>query len=220
MENKNAEATNIEPFMRSDQYNFIKHQVKNIIHAHATVKDKDVIHAVKYNSLQKVLDLFPEAKEDEQALLEKIVELEKDIEAERFLNELIPYVIPFENVTEKTIMKLFPKAKKLKLPPLDEIDFKDISYLGWYDIRSEKKYLIANYRGKLTGIHGTFKPSVKGICTLCNSYEEVGLFMANIKTGRETNISRGNYICRDSQMCNENIVSMDKLNSFVELLKN
>ncbi|KMJ55138.1 ferrous iron transporter A, partial [Bacillus sp. LL01] len=139
-------------------------------------------------------------------------------QAESFLSELKHYVIPFKNVTEKTITKLFPKAKKLKVPPLEEIDFKEISYLGWYDIRSERKFLIVDYNGKLKGIQGTFQESNKGICSLCNQHQDIGLFMSKVKAGKETYTNRGNYICSDSHKCNQNLITLDELNKFVELL--
>ena len=41
------------------------------------------------------------------------------------------------------IKKLFPKAKKLKLPDMEEIDMKEISYLSWIDKGSSRKFIIA-----------------------------------------------------------------------------
>ncbi|WP_231687003.1 FusB/FusC family EF-G-binding protein [Bacillus sp. JCM 19034] len=135
------------------------------------------------------------------------------------MTELKKAVIPFKHVTEKTITKLFPKAKKLKAPSLETIDFKNLSYLGWYDIRSEKKFLIIDDNRKLIGVEGTFNKGKKGICSLCNGHEEIGLFMTTVKSGKETYTNRGNYICTDSQRCNENIMTLDKLTQFVANLK-
>ncbi|MCJ7842409.1 FusB/FusC family EF-G-binding protein [Lederbergia sp. NSJ-179] len=210
----------IEPFIRSDQYHFIKFQVKNLVHAYSTVKDPNVLKAVKYGALDKVIDLFPEIPENQAEIFHTITEIEEDHQPNQYLTELKEYVIPFKSVTEKTVSKLFPKAKKLKLPSsLKEIDFREISYLGWYDIRSEKKFLIFNDNGKLFGVHGTFRHTTKGICALCNGHEEVGLFMANVKSGKETYTNRGNYICTDSQTCNQNLRTLDKLEHFIELVK-
>ena len=41
------------------------------------------------------------------------------------------------------IKKLFPKAKKLKLPDMEEMDMKEISYLSWIDKGSSRKFIIA-----------------------------------------------------------------------------
>lgn len=209
---------NTKAFIRCDQYNFIKHQVKNLVSSYSTVKDPAVLKAVAFSSLDKVMNLFPDDEYD-KAIFDKIPEIDGEIQANFFLEELKPFVIPFRSVSEKTIEKLFPKAKKLKLPNMEEIDLKETSYLGWYDIRSERKYLVFDYNGKLIGINGTFRNTTKGICSLCNGLEEVGLFMANVKSGKETYTNRGNYICSDSQKCNQNIKTLDKLYQFIELVK-
>jgi hypothetical protein len=208
------------PFLRHDQYNFIKFQIKNILHAYATTKDEGVIYTVKLSSMDKIFSLFTNLNESQVALLSKVVDIEEHYQADSLLTELKSYVIPFRNTTEKTITKLFPKVKKLKAPDLKTIDFREISYIGWYDIRSERKFLVADYNGKLIGIQGTFMKSIKGICSLCNSYEEVGLFTANVRSGKETYTNRGNYICADSNNCNQNLTSLDKLKKFIELLSN
>ncbi|MBS4220715.1 FusB/FusC family EF-G-binding protein [Bacillus sp. FJAT-49711] len=207
----------MKPFIRSDQYNFIKFQVKHLVQSFSTIKDQDVLKAIAYSSLDKVINLFPEYDHYRESF-EKILEIKSDIQATHFLDELGPYRIPFRTVSDKTIEKLFPKAKKLKLPPM-ELDLKEVSYLGWYDMRSERKYLVFDYNGKLLGINGTFRNTTKGICSLCNGHEEVGLFMANVKSGKETYTNRGNYICNDSQKCNENIKTLDKLYQFIEIVK-
>ncbi|WP_261129734.1 FusB/FusC family EF-G-binding protein [Bacillus sp. Marseille-Q3570] len=212
---------NIEPFMRPDQFNFIKAQVRYLVEAHASVKDQDVLKALKYGSLEKSLNLFSSIDKKVEPLLNRMLEIEKATEAEEFLDELSAYVIPFRNITEKTVQKLFPKAKKLKMPSLEEIDFKEISYIGWYDIHSNRKYLVVELDGRLKGLSGTFQESHrKSICTLCGEYEEVGLFMCKVRSGKETYLSRGNYICQDSHTCNHNLTNKKRLDDFVELLKN
>lgn len=209
---------NIEPFIRSDQYQFIKFQVKNLVRAYVTVNDPNVLKAVKYEAFDKVMELFPVVDDQQTEMFNSILDIKEEQQAEQYFTELKEYVIPFKAITEKTASKLFPKAKKLKLPA-NEVDSRELTYLGWYDIRSEKKFLVFNYQGKLLGIHGTFRHSTKGICALCNGHEEVGLFMANVKSGKETYTNRGNYICTDSIQCNQNLRSLDKLEQFIELVK-
>lgn len=208
-----------QPFIRCDQYNFIKFQLKNVLHAYSTVKDPAVLKAVKYGALDNVINLFSELDEHQQTIFDKMTDIEEELQAQSFLAGLKKYVIPFKTVSEKTIGKLFPKAGKLKLPSLNDIDFKETSYLGWYDIRSDRKFLIFDYKGKLIGVQGTFRHKTKGVCSLCNSHGEVGLFMANVKRGKETYTNRGNYICDDSQQCNSNLQTLDKIEHFIEMLK-
>lgn len=212
----------MNPFIRSDQYNFIKKRTQELVNGHATVNNREVLNALKALSLEKVLGLFEESTEDRKSLLEPIVDIKEKLDAEHFLEKLRPYIIPFKEVSEAAIKKIFPKAKKLKIPSLESIDFTGISYLGWLDKGSNKKFLVVEYKDKLVGISGGYKISnKKGICALCNRTEEIGMFTSSVKgVTQEAFITRGNYICQDSQKCNENIVSLDRLNNFVELIQN
>ena len=212
----------MNPFIRSDQYNFIRKQTQALVNGHATVNDRGVLNALRALSLEKVLGLFEESTEEQKNLLNPLVDIKEKIEAEGFLNTLKPHVIPFKEISETAIKKIFPKAKKLKIPSLENIDFKEISYLGWLDKGSNKKFLVIGYKNKLVGISGGYKASnKKGICALCHRTEEIGMFTSSVKgLTQDAFITRGNYICQDSQKCNENIVSLDKLNKFVELIEN
>lgn len=210
----------MESFIRTDQFNFIKSQTKNLINGHSTAKDQGVINALKALATERVSGLFAELTDEQRQLLEPIVHVEDRETANHYLTQVKPYVIPFQELTETRIKKLFPKVKKLKAPLLDELDFKNISYLGWNDGGSNKKFIITPIDGKLVGIYGSFKSTnKKSICALCNGNEEVGMFTAELKRpGKDAYMTRGNYICVDSQTCNENLVQLDKLHAFIELL--
>lgn len=211
----------MELFIRSDQYNFIKTQTQILINGHSTVNDMAVLEALKSMANEKATSLFENITEEQEQLVNPILEVEDKAQAEEFLAQLKPYVIPFKKVTEQTLKKLFPKAKKLKVPSLENIDLKEISYLGWYDKGSGKKYIVVEHQNKLKGLHGTFENShQKGICAICNAYEEVGMFLVESKGSEQgTFIKRGNYICQDSQKCNQNLTTLDKLNDFIAQLK-
>ncbi|OZT79396.1 elongation factor G-binding protein [Marinococcus halophilus] len=210
----------MEPFLRNDQFNFIKEHVWKFAHAHATVKDADVIHALKYSAFDQIINTFYSMNEEQEELLKKILYVEDSSQAEQILTELKAYVISFPAVTAERIKKLFPKVKKLTMPPLEEKNLRNISYLGWNDVRSERKYIITTDQRRLTGVFGTFRSSPgKGICTICNKHEETGLFMAVVKAGKETYTSRGNYICQDSSRCNQNITDIRQLETFMYHLK-
>ncbi|MET3320939.1 UNVERIFIED_ORG: hypothetical protein ABIC97_004040 [Peribacillus simplex] len=211
----------MEPFIRSEQYNFIKSQTQILINGHATANDRDVIHTLKTVAKERVLSLFIELSEEQRQVLDPIDTIKEPAQAEVFLFKIKPFVIPFKEVTEKTIKKLFPKAKKLKNPMLENLDLREISYLGWDDIGSGKKFIIAPHHNKLLGLHGTIKPSnKKGICAICSRFEELGMFMSETKgTVQGTFIKKGNYICLDSLKCNQNITTLDKLNDFIVRIK-
>ncbi len=207
----------MEPFIRSNQYNFIKAQTQTLINGHSTVNDIDVLNALKSMAKEKVSNLFGDLNEEQKQLMEPILKIKDKTQAEEFLVQLKPYVIPFKEVTEQKLKKLFPKAKKLKVPLLENLDLKEISYLGWHDKGSNKKYIVVGHQDKLIGLQGTFENSnQKGICAICNAYEEVGMFLSESKgSDKGTFIKRGNYICQDSQKCNHNLTTLDKLNDFI-----
>ncbi|MBP0725053.1 FusB/FusC family EF-G-binding protein [Bacillus sp. RG28] len=211
----------MEPFLRNDQYNFIKAQTQILINGHSMTNDKDVLRALKEISKEKVFKLFMDMNDEQKNMIDPIHTIIDKSDEEAFLLQLKPYVIPFKEVTEQTLKKLFPKAKKLKLPSMENIDLKELSYLSWDDKGSNKKFIITEQQNKLIGIQGTFSSlNKKGICVLCNRFEEVGMFLTEIKGSVQgTYIKRGNHICQDSQKCNQNIATLDKLNDFIVRLK-
>lgn len=213
----------MEPFIRSDQFLFIKYQLKQLINGHASVNDNKVLNALKLLVQEKVHDLFPNLTEEQAYILSPISEIKDATNAEAYLLLLKPHVIPFRRITEDTIKKLFPKAKKLKVPQLERIDFQELTYLGWLDSGSNKKYIVTEYQNKLIGIQGSVaNTSQKGICMICNRHEQVRMFLSEVKGSRSadgTFKKRGNYICQDSETCNQNLISRDKLEDFIKLLR-
>lgn len=212
----------MEPFIRSDQFQFIKYQLQQLINGHATVNDTQVLNALKSLTQDKVYRMFTDLNENQVHVLSPISDIRDSTNAEAYLLLLKPHVIPFRPMTEQTIKKLFPKAKKLKVPNLEQLDFQELTYLGWLDSGSNKKYIVSEYQNKLIGIHGTFSnTSQKGICTFCNRHEQVSMFLSEVKgssSGDGNYIKRGNYICRDSEKCNQNMIAREKLHEFIELL--
>lgn len=211
----------MEPFIRVDQFQFISSQTQHLINGYTSVNDRKVLNALKSTVYDKVLNLFHHINEDQKQLVDQIIEVEDHVKAEEYLSSLKTYVIPFKIVPEQTLKKLFPKAKKLKLPDLSDLDLKEITYLGWNEKGTNKKYIIALKPNGFIGLEGSFTPSSKkGICTLCSRHSQVGLFMSETKGASQgTYTRRGNYICQDSMKCNVALTSLDKLDGFIELLK-
>lgn len=210
----------MEPFISPSQYHFIRFQVKKLVNGYANSHDNDVRKALKSIVSENVQHEWPHLTAEQNELMEPITEIEDKEKADIFLAQIKSYVIPF-NVTDKQIIKLFPKVKKLKVPSFEEVDMRDISYLSWIDKGTLEKYIVTRRDDKLIGIKGSFtRSNQKGICSLCNQYGDLGMFLAE-KKGRiqGSMMKRGNYICSDSQICNENLMSLDKLYTFVERLK-
>ncbi|MGE6400291.1 FusB/FusC family EF-G-binding protein [Bacillus cereus] len=211
----------MEAFIRSDQYNFIKSQAYILANGHATANDRGVIAALKSLAIEKVLHVFGNLTTEQKELIDTVITVENREDAESFLLKINPYVIPFQEVTAQTLKKLFPKAKKLKLPDMEEINMKETSYLSWIDKGTSRKFIIAKNNNKFVGLQGTFQSiNKKSICSLCHGHEEVGMFLVEIK-GKipGTFVKKGNYICKDGVACNHNMKSLDKLQDFIERLK-
>ncbi|PQZ59352.1 MULTISPECIES: FusB/FusC family EF-G-binding protein [Bacillus] len=211
----------MEAFIRSDQYNFIKSQAYILANGHATANDRGVIAALKSLAIEKVLNVFENLATEQKELIDMVLTVENREDAESFLLKLNPYVIPFQEVTAQTLKKLFPKAKKLKIPDMEEINMKETSYLSWIDKGTSRKFIIAKNNNKFVGLQGTFQSiNKKSICSLCHGHEELGMFLVEIK-GKipGTFVKKGNYICKDGVACNHNMKSLDKLQDFIERLK-
>ena len=214
----------VNPFIRNHQYNMIKKQVKLLQNACSTVSDPKVVEAVRTTAVTKVLDAFPEATAFQKQYFEKISTLNRTEDFQTYLQSLEPFLAEFEKVSSAQIKKLFPKVKKLKLPDLDVLDYKSITYIGWTDIATNKMFLLYNLDGKLVGIEGKFtRANKKSTCCLCNRHEEVALFSAIAKS-KPANASPdyykaiGNYMCVSSDICNKNISEVEVLEKFIRNL--
>lgn len=105
------------------------------------------------------------------------------------------------------------------MPNLERLDFQQICYFAWDDLGTHRKYVILEQDDKLKAIKGTFaNNTVRGICAICNRHADVGLFTTSIKgnvVGTYTNHS--NYICADSDTCNQHVTDMNKTITFLSV---
>ncbi|WP_080848512.1 FusB/FusC family EF-G-binding protein [Cytobacillus gottheilii] len=211
----------MEPFIRNDQYNFIKEKGEHLISAYANVQDQGVLKAVKMLAVEKAEAVFEKQLDEEQGPLIKELEAITDRkELEAYLDKIKANVFSFPSITDKTLKKLFPKNKKVKLPSQDEME-NTLSYLAWEELGSSSKLLIVPIGERLIGLQGGFQPAEKkGVCAICRKFGKVGLFTSKIKGhGAGTFTKRGNYICSDSFECNQQIQSLAYLMEFVELMR-
>lgn len=210
-----------KPFIRNHQYNLIKKQVLQLQRACNNGADPKVIEAVQHSAQSRILESFSELDESQKDLIARLEPLRKSEEFQKYLQSLEPFLEDFSATTNKQIMKLFPKVKKLKVPDLNAIDFQKISYLGWVDIGTNKMFIVYHLDSKLVGVQGRYTPSNKGICFLCNGITDVALFSAITKS-KPANASSdyykaiGNYICTDSHECNNRISNVDTIEKFLK----
>ncbi|KAA0954967.1 elongation factor G-binding protein [Planococcus sp. ANT_H30] len=212
----NRAVENPKAFIRNDQYNFIKDQTKILVVGQTSATDAEVLIVLRHLAHEKVFKQFPILTDQQKKILNSLVQVKELSDAESFLEQLQPYIVPFKAVTADNVKKLFPKAKKLKGPKLENTNFYKTSYLAWTE-SANLMYLVADLTDQLIGVQGSFTRSTKqGICTICNSHSQVGLFIAKTKTsGSEQFIKRGNYICQDAEVCNGQVKTLDRLNDFV-----
>lgn len=209
------------PFIRNHQYNLITKQVLQLQRACNNGADPKVIEAVQHSAQSKILESFSDLDESQKDLIAGLIPLRKSEEFQKYLQSLEPFLEEFSTTTNKQIMKLFPKVKKLKVPDLNMIDFQKISYLGWVDIGTNKMFIVYHLDGKLVGVQGRYTPSNKGICFLCNGITDVALFSAITKS-KPANASPdyykaiGHYICTDSHECNKRISNVGTLEKFIQ----
>ncbi|REK77638.1 FusB/FusC family EF-G-binding protein [Paenibacillus paeoniae] len=208
------------PFIRNHHYNLIIKQVELLQQACATVSDKRVVESVRYSAQSNILEALPNASELHQQLLNQLSGLHTAEQFQHYLQSLEPYRTGFPQVTGKQVAKLFPKVKKMKLPDLAAIDYRNVTYLGWLDVGTGRMFLIYHLDDQFVGLEGRFTPSRKGVCFLCNRHEELALFTAVTKV-KPANASPdyykaiGNYLCVDSEACNRNIRDVTVLENYV-----
>lgn len=207
------------PFIRNHQFNVIKKQSDFLLKTLRTIADRKVLETVRYRAVTSTLEAFPSLTEDQKRMLGEISTIEKAEDFQRYLSALEPYLEPYPTITLKQIQKLFPKNKKLKVPDLQSIDFRYVTYLGWVDIATNKLYIVYPFEGRFIGIEGRITPTnKKGYCLFCNRHQELGLFSVKTKpaVASPDNLSFiGQYVCLDSQACNHSITDTGALEKFI-----
>ncbi|QCJ45092.1 elongation factor G-binding protein [Bacillus sp. S3] len=209
-----------EKFIKNEQFNFIKRQVDLIKDSYKKNTDPSVIKAVRELANAQILELFPHAA-GEQAERLDLSKWKTDAEFDQYLQALAKCLIPFPTLTEQQVKKMFPKAKKLKVPNLLAFDFEKMTYLSWSDISTNKKFIIYELNKNLMGIECKYSILNKdNICSFCNRFGKVAFITTITKAKKSNNPDYykaiGNYICLDSAECNKKITSVAYLTEFLE----
>lgn len=208
----------IEPY----QYNFIKYQLANVSRAYRSANDTSTLKALKSLTEEKINELFPaNVLEGHKELFSELHTITSTKEAEPFLEDLKAYVIHFVSPSDVKLKKIFAKTKKLKIPTWSKLDMRDYTFYGWNDIAQQRKYIVTYEDGNLVGVQGTISNEIqKGVCTICHTHSKVSLFMAKTKSASDgIYTTNGNYICHDSDVCNQQIKDRETLDEFIEVVK-
>lgn len=203
------------------EYNFIKEQITRLIDIYKTVNDKQTIITSQEMVTIQIKPILGEE------LHEKIRVSYLDItltnaKAVKIFEEIKQEIQPFKEVSDKQIEKSFKKVKKLKHPDITHYDLKETNYLAWDDIGTQRKYLNFYSDNKLIGLYGVMSTQViKNVCSICHKIDNVAMFMSTTKSsGDGTYTKKGNYICKDSIKCNQQMTTLDYLHQFHQTISN
>ncbi|MWV45209.1 elongation factor G-binding protein [Paenibacillus sp. HJL G12] len=207
------------PFIRNHQYNIIKKQTDFLLKTLRTVADRRVLETVRYRAAVNVTEAFSSLTGDQQRMLEQISIFETAFDFQKYLSEIEAYLEPYPPITLKQIQKLFPKHKKLKVPDLQSIDFRFVTYLSWVDVATNRLFIIYPFEGRFIGIEGRITPTnKKGYCLFCNRHQELAFFSVKTKpaiASPDNYASIGQYVCMDNHACNQVITDTGPLEKFI-----
>ncbi|PYY30006.1 FusB/FusC family EF-G-binding protein [Paenibacillus illinoisensis] len=205
------------PFIHNHQFNYIQKQADFLLKTLRSVVDRKVLETVRYTVGTNAVGIFKGLTSDQKQLLEQLSTYDTAHELQAYLNRLEAHLIPFPQVSAKQIQKLFPKAKKLKLPDLETVDYAHTTYLRWTDIATNRLFIVYPYEEKFLGIEGRITATnKKGYCMFCNRHQELGFFNVKTKGHSPDNFaSIGQYVCMDSAACNNSITDLTMLEKFL-----
>lgn len=208
------------PFIQPYDFIFIKKQVNNLVNAYRSVNDPNTIQALQ-GMTQENITMILNDKNCFSHTIDQFMDpkLTKD-KAEKIVNELKEFVIPFKQPSDKQLLKPFKKVKKFKQPNWSEYDLRDFNYIGWNDKGTRRKYIVLYQNEQLIGFSDILSPKIqKGFCTICNESSNVSLFLSTTKLSGDGNYTKkGNYICHDSVRCNHQMSDLDGLNNFINII--
>ncbi|MGW7975072.1 elongation factor G-binding protein [Staphylococcus xylosus] len=191
------------------QFNYIKERIAHLINVYNSVNDLNTIASIQETTREQILNTFQRVDSSIQLEIEKLMNYQlSKMQAEKILSTLQGYVLPFEHPSKKQVDKVFRKVKKLKTPLISNEVLLESTFIGWNDVASNRKYIIYyNDFGKLDGFYGDISnQTVKGFCSICNKESRVTLFMRKTRTTSDGQYTKkGDYICFDSTVCNQQI---------------
>ncbi|MEC5301335.1 MULTISPECIES: FusB/FusC family EF-G-binding protein [Staphylococcus] len=205
------------------QFNYIKEHVAHLINVYNSVNDLNTITSIQEATREQILNTFQKVDSHIQLEVEKLMNYQlSKMQAEKILSTLQGYVLPFEHPSKKQVDKVFRKVKKLKTPLISNEVLLESTFIGWNDVASNRKYIIYyNDFGKLDGFYGDISnQTVKGFCSICNKESRVTLFMRKTRTTSDGQYTKkGDYICFDSTVCNQQISDLSYFYHFLNKIK-
>lgn len=200
---------------------FVKKQVDKLVNSYRSLNDSSTIQTLQGLAQENITMVLKEENLFSQTIEQFMDQQLTKVKAEKIINELKDFVIPFEQPSEKQLIKLFKKIKKFKQPNWTEYDLRDFNYIGWNDKGTQRKYIVLYHNKQLVGFSSILSPNIhKGACAICNEISDVSLFLSTTKSsGDGTYTKKGNYICHDSIRCNYQMSHLEGLMNFIDTIK-
>jgi len=216
----------IQPFLANHHYNIARRQVDKIAQAVKHAADRKVIEALRTQAESDLAALAAESGADD-AQKRELLSFRGAAEAEAFAayqERLKQLRLPAMQLTDGLLKKLFPKAKKLKLPQADVQPGGSLTYWGWTDTATSKYHLVYGHNGRLIGMMGTFSAAKSHhVCAICKSPQApdaIGFLSIVCKPPAQASADYykavGNYICLDAAACNSQLTEPDYLDYLAE----
>ncbi|WP_416353501.1 hypothetical protein ACNAN0_12920 [Agrilactobacillus fermenti] len=142
----------IQPY----QYHFIKKQVLTLVEAYQHVSDLTTLQALQSITADRIHEIVGHDYPEIANLIHTVsdITLRKNT-ANTILANFKDFVIPFEIPSKARLSKLFAKTKKLNVPDFaQQLDPRDLSYLGWNDPGQKQKFITAYHDDTLIGVQG------------------------------------------------------------------
>ncbi|WP_347551085.1 FBP domain-containing protein [Pseudalkalibacillus hwajinpoensis] len=95
---------------------------------------------------------------------------------------------------------LFPNSNKVKASDYDSLL---LTYLGWNDVRSKRRYFVYPMDDTLVGVEGAYMIHTQpATCALCGCLGQVAHVTKKAVNQESDYHTLGNYMCVDNQQCN------------------
>ncbi|WP_042230288.1 FusB/FusC family EF-G-binding protein [Paenibacillus popilliae] len=204
-------------FIKPHELNFIRKQLNYLIQTVYFVGDYRTLRATEEEVEYKIGEVIRHLDPEIRNLFTNIRRFRGQDEVIHLLESLSPYVEKFPNMTTKQVRQLFPRVKSFCIPDFEKLADVTLAYLGWKDISTNSLYLIYHEDGKLYTVECRYTP-LSGrktcFCCLCNQ-SRTGSQIGLVTTKRRKELVTGNYMCLNSQQCNNDITDIHKLKEFL-----
>ena len=199
--------------MNAFQMHLIEKQAMKLLNSLSTSKDEKVLATVR-----GLIDTTLTEAGVPRSIIEEVLTLQNRQQLEPFFISVKEKVQLFPEVSEQVVKRLWKKEKKLKAP---KVTNPQVTFVAWDDTSTRTRFFVYEQEGELTGVKGVLSTEqIKGVCALCRQHQSLSLFTTKEKGQIEGTYKKySQYICADTEKCEQGIDTEEKLYSFMETVK-